>query len=150
VTDALSRLLAKDAVHDVITSLFVETDERNWEAVRACFAPYVLFDMSSLTGAEPARLAAEAIVEGWRAGLAAITAVHHQIGNLRIEVGDGEASAFCYGTATHFRKTASGRDTRTFVGTYDFHLTHDKPIWTVDLFRFKVKYVDGNLDLEKG
>ena len=147
--DDLGTLLARQQIADTVTDLFVGTDNRDWSLVLRCFADQVLFDMRSLTGAEPATVAATHIVAGWQHGLAPLKAVHHQIGNLKVEV-DGEAArAFCYGTATHYLPNPSGRNTRTFVGSYDFRLKKDGAAWRITDFRFNAKYVDGNLELER-
>jgi hypothetical protein len=88
------------------------------------------------------------ITAAWNENLRPIEALHHQVGNYRVEPKGDEASAFCYGIATHYRRTDSGQNTRTFVGTYDFHLHNDGHRWRVDLFRFNLKCLDGNLELE--
>lgn len=58
--------------------------------------------------------------------------------------------AFCYGTATHYRPTRSGRNIRVFVGTYDFHLRRVEGRRQIDGFRLTLKSSDGNAELEKG
>jgi hypothetical protein len=35
-----------------------------------------------------------------------------------------------------------------FVGGYDFHLLQDGE-WRIDLFRFNLKFIDGNVELER-
>ncbi len=60
-----------------------------------------------------------------------------------------EADAFCYGIALHYRPNPSGRNTRTFVGTYDLGLRRDGERWRISRFRFGAKWVEGNLELEK-
>ena len=145
----LATLIEKDRILDCITRLFVGTDTRDWPTVRACFADGVHFDMTSLAGGEPATLTPEQITEAWDRGLRPLEAVHPQAGNHRVDIGAGEASAFCYGIATHFRRTASGRNTRTFVGSYDFRLALRSGEWRITAFRFNLKYVEGNLDLER-
>jgi 3-phenylpropionate/cinnamic acid dioxygenase small subunit len=142
-------LVAKNEIAEVITLLFVRTDQRDWQAVRACFTEQVRFDMTSLAGGEPVTVSAEEIVTAWERGLQPIQQIHHQIGNLLIRVGDGEADAFCYGTASHYLPNPSNETTRVFVGSYDFHLVQQRGTWLIDLFRFNLKYLDGNLDLEK-
>jgi SnoaL-like protein len=135
---------------DAITALFVGTDEKDWAAVRACFTDQVLFDMSTLSGLPEARVPAETIVERWKEGLAPMQAVHHQVGNFRVDASAAEAEASCYGIAYHYRPNFSGRNTRVFVGTYDFHLVREPAgAWRIDCFRFHSKFVDGNLELEK-
>ena len=67
------------------------------------------------------------------------------------EVKGDQATVFCYGIALHHKKTQSGRDTRAFVGSYDLHLGRTASgAWTIHAFRFNLKFLDGNLELEKG
>ena len=61
---------------------------------------------------------------------------------------DWAAEAFCYAVATHYLPNPAGRNVRTFVGSYDFQLRKSDR-WRISLFRFNLKYLDGNLDLEK-
>jgi hypothetical protein len=132
------------------TLLFIATDQRDWEAVRDVLADTVLLDMTSLAGGQPSRLTADQVAAGWEQGLRPIQAVHHQAGNYRVQVEGDEAMAFCYGIASHYRPTRSGRNTRIFVGSYDFHLNRTRGQWRIDSFRFNLKYRDGNLELEQG
>ena len=132
----LQILLDKDRIAEVVHRLFIRTDQRDWEGVRACFAPEVLFDMTSLAGGEPVRRTPEEIAAGWEEGLRAVQVIHHQAGNLLIDVRGDEADAFCYGTASHYLPNPSGRNTRVFVGSYDFHLARQGGEWRIDRFRF--------------
>ena len=147
--ETLRALQEREEVLDVVNDLFVGTDDRDWDRVRDVLAPRVLFDVESMTGSEPETLDAADIVARWEEGLRPIRAVHHQTGNFRVRVSGDEADVFCYGTATHYRPTPSGRNTRTFVGSYDFHLLRSGDRWRIDVFRLNLKYVDGNLELEK-
>jgi hypothetical protein len=131
-------------VADTVTRLFVNTDERNWDGVVECFAPKVLFDMSSLSGSRPSRVSPKRIADQWESGLKGLAAVHHQIGNMLVKVEGSEASAFCYGTATHYFPNPTGNDTHTFVGTYDFHLVRADDGWRIDMFRFNLRFAAGN------
>jgi hypothetical protein len=149
MSDPLLLLLEKDRIIDVINQLFIATDKRDWPAVRRCFAEAVLFDMTSLTGGTPSRLTPEQIAAGWEDGLRAIEVIHHQAGNYRVDVRGDRGTAFCYAIASHYRRTRSGRNTRTLVGSYDFHLIRLDGRWQIDSFRFNLKYVDGNANLEQ-
>lgn len=144
----LQTLLDKDAIGDVINRLFVGTDNRDWVAVRAALAPRLHVDMTSVAGGTPSEIGGADLAAMWETGLRPIQAVHHQTGNLRIAVDGDAAEAFCYGTATHYRPTASGRNVRTFVGSYDFRLARMEGAWRITLFRFNLKYLDGNLQLD--
>jgi hypothetical protein len=106
--------------------------------------------MISLAGGRPASMTGEEVAAGWEQGLRPIEAVHHQAGNYRVDVEGDQATAFCYGIASHYRKTRSGRNTRVFVGSYDFHLQRTEGRWQIDRFRFNLKYIEGNAELERG
>ena len=81
--------------------------------------------------------------------VSALAAIHHQAGNHRVTIHESRATASCYGIAYHYRKTASGRNTRVFVGSYAFILDRGGPLgWRISTFRFDLKFIDGNANLE--
>ena len=146
----LATLAAKDDIAACIYTLFISTDQRNWAKVRGCFADSVHFDMTSLAGGNPVKLTPKEIARAWESGLKSIEHVHHQAGNLQISVDGDKATAFCYGIALHYKKTKSGKDVRRFVGGYDFGLEKNSGRgWVIRAFRFDVKFVDGNRELDK-
>ena len=144
--ERLRQLLERDEVVATVTKLFVCTDSRDWDGARSCFAERVFIDMSSLTGAEPFTVSAREITEGWEQAFRSLRAVHHQVGNFRVSLGEREANVACYGISYHHRPARSGHSTRTFVGTYDLHLSREDPGWKIDRFRFDCKFVEGRLD----
>lgn len=146
--DPLRRLLEKDAVIAALNRLFRSTDGMDWEDVRRCFAPSVFLDMTSVVGGAPEETTPEAIADGWKKSLGHLKAVHHQAGNYEVQVQGDEAAASCYGIASHFLPNENGESTRTFVGTYDVGLRKLAGTWRIDRFRFNLKYVQGNPDLE--
>jgi hypothetical protein len=146
---SLRALLDRQGVIDTLITLFVATDARDWQRVAGCFTPTVLFDMSSAGGGPAASLAATQITSAWELGLRPIESVHHQVGNYQVELRGDEADASCYGLAWHYRATRSGRNTRTFVGSYDVHLVRAPDRWRIDRFRFNLKFMDGNARLEE-
>jgi hypothetical protein len=148
MTDPVANLIDRQRVEDVVTRLFVHTDERDWPKVIECFADEVLFDMKSMTGEEAKRLPAADIAQAWSVGLAPLEAVHHQVGNFLTRVEGATATSSCYGIASHFLPNKTGQNTRVFVGNYEFGLTRDDERWRIDRFKFNLKYVDGNLELE--
>lgn len=148
-TTAIETLAARQDIVDVITELLVATDQRDWTAVKRCFADQVLFDMSSLGAGPAARRTPDEIAAGWEEGLRGLGAIHHQAGNHRVAIHESRATASCYGIAYHYRKTASGRNTRVFVGSYAFILDRGGPLgWRISTFRFDLKFIDGNANLE--
>ncbi len=139
----------KDKIIDVITRLFISTDKRDWPAVKTLFAPSVLFDMTSLTGGRPVTSTPQEIVYGWDKGLKPLKDIHHQVGNFLVDVGSSEASAFCYGIAWHYLPNRTNKNTRTFIGSYNIHLVKLEGLWKIDQFKFNLKFIDGNRELEK-
>jgi hypothetical protein len=128
------------AVQDGINELFLATDLKDWERVKATFADEVVFDMTSLAGGEPSTMTPQAIADAWAEGLGPVEAVHHQTGNYVVQVNGDMASASCYGTATHYRPNEE-KSLTYFVGSYDFHLVRAATGWKIDRFRFNKKYV---------
>jgi ketosteroid isomerase-like protein len=144
----LTTLAAKDEIGACIYRLFTATDQRDWPAVRECFAELVLLDMTSLAGGAPTTVTPANIADAWEAGLKPIEHVHHQAGNLQIVVHGDTASAFCYGIALHYRSTTLGQNVRRFVGSYNFGLERGSRGWVISSFKFNLKFVDGNMELE--
>jgi len=144
----MNTLIEKDRVVEIVTRLFINTDNRDWPAVKDLFAPRVLFDMTSLAGGQPASLKPQEIVDGWDQGLKALKAIHHQAGNHIAKVADNEATVFCYAVAWHYLPNKTERNMRTFVGSYDIHLVKQDEDWKIDRFKFNLKFIDGNPDLE--
>lgn len=142
-------LIEKNKIIDRANELFISTDKRDWERVKECFADSVLFDMTSLAGGEPSTVSSQNIVDGWDAGLKALKAIHHQAGNYRVEIAGNEADLFCYGIATHYLPNKTDKNVRTFVGSYDLHLARQDAVWKIDRFKYNLKYIDGNPELEK-
>ncbi|HUQ82566.1 MAG TPA: nuclear transport factor 2 family protein [Gemmatimonadaceae bacterium] len=141
----------RERVIDRITELFLATDRKDWPAVEACFAPDVQFDMSSVGAGPAARKSPREIADDWREGLEALEHVHHQAGNFVVQASGERATAFCYGIAYHYRARKDGRNTRVFVGSYDYELARDDATqrsWHITAMRFTLKFMDGNAAIE--
>jgi len=146
---AHNQIVEKNEIVETVNRLFINTDNRDWAGVKECFTDSVLFDMTSLTGGEPATLSSKNIVDTWDSGLKALKAIHHQAGNYLVTVNKNEADVFCYGIATHYLPNKTNQNVRTFVGSYDFHLSKFANKWKIDAFKFNFKYINGNPELEK-
>jgi len=150
--DALNQqvklIAGQNEVIAVANRLFICTDNRDWQCVRDVFAPEVLFDMTSLAGGQPEKKTPQQIADTWEQGLKAVKAIHHQAGNYQVTLRGNEADLFCYGTAFHYLPNPTERNTRTFVGSYNFHMVRSDAGWKIDHFKFNLKFIDGNKDLE--
>lgn len=134
-------------IEDTMTALFVNTDSKNWQGVQDTFAEQVTFDMSSLTKESAKVVTPKQIADTWTQGLKDIPTVHHQGGNYRVQIHGNSADAQAYGIAFHYKKKPDGKNSRTFVGNYDYHFKKINGRWKIDLFRFNLKFIDGNLAL---
>jgi len=148
MADLIETLLKKDQIVGVINDLFVGTDNRDWTKVKGCFADKVLFDMTSLAGGSPTTMTPQQIVDAWDQGLKALKSIHHQAGNYSVTVQGHEAMAHCYGIAYHYLPNKTNQNTRIFVGSYDFHLMQNDQTWRINQFKFNLKFIDGNPNLE--
>jgi len=141
-------LLEKENVKEDVNRLFISTDNRDWDKVSQLFAPQVLFDMTSMAGGQPVTLTPQEIVASWDKGLKPLKAIHHQAGNYIVNVNQKEAEVFCYGIAYHYLPNKTNQNTRVFVGSYDFHLIKEGEDWKISKFKFNLKFIDGNPELE--
>ena len=144
----LDLIKAENDVIAAATRLFVCTDNRDWTCVQDVFAPEVLFDMTSLGAPQAEKKTPRQIADAWDQGLKPLAAVHHQAGNFQATIRGNEADLFCYGIAYHYLPNPTDRNTRTFVGSYNFRLVKGENGWKIDRFKFNLKFIDGTKDLE--
>jgi hypothetical protein len=139
----------RDEVIELTNSLFIHTDERDWERVKALFADEVLFDMTSMAGGQAAKLKPQEIVDAWDHGLKKLKAIHHQAGNYLVTAREKDADLFCYGIAIHFLPNPTNINSRIFVGSYNLHFIDIGNGWKIDQFKFNLKFIEGNKELER-
>ncbi len=144
------RLAARQEVEDLVIRMFVATDERDWSTLESCFTDPFVLDMTSMAGGQPSSMSPQQVAAAWAEGFKPLTSVHHQVGNFRTTVSGTTASVRCYGIALHHRSNISARDkTRRFVGTYEVDLSAADSGWRISGLKFNLKFIDGNLELEK-
>lgn len=143
-------LALRQDVEDAVVRMFVAVDERDWPAVEACFTDPFLLDMTSMAGGSPASMTPAQVAAAWAGGFKTLDHVHHQVGNFRTRVEGVRARVECYGVALHHRGAiSSAAKTRVFVGTYEIDLEASAERWRINRLVFKLKFIDGNLELEK-
>jgi hypothetical protein len=62
---------------------------------------------------------------------------------------DAEQISAAWGQGLRPIEAIHQQNTRTFVGSYDFHLLRLESRWRIDSFRFNLQFLDGNLELEQ-
>ena len=132
---------------DVVTTLFISTDQQDWEVVKGQFGEKVFLDYASMSGVPGTTLSPEEIVSSWKGVLPGFAFTHHQIGNVQTHIEQDQAQVLCYGTATHFLPDPEG-NIWTVVGSYHFDLARDASgFWKITSMKFNFKYQDGNTKL---
>lgn len=147
--DMKTLVAEKQAVQEVVTSIFVGTDERDWQMVENAFAGQVLLDYTSMAGGEPSTLSPKQITDSWKTILPGFQFTQHAISNFRVSIHGREATVHHYGTAQHYLDVEDGEDLWTVVGTYEHHLIQTNGRWKTDRMKFNLKYMDGNMDLPR-
>lgn len=142
-------LSERDQIIEVINKMFVYTDTYKWSQLKEeVFTEIVEVDMTSMGAQAPMRISARDICKEWEQNFKDLDAVHHQAGNYLVRINDLEADVQAYSIASHYLKATKKGNTRTYVGSYDLHLTKTSRGWRVDKFKYILKYSTGNLTLE--
>ncbi|WP_159844200.1 nuclear transport factor 2 family protein [Nocardia sp. CY41] len=142
----ISALADRLAIVEVITKMFVYTDQKRWEELSAeVFTPTVDFDGGF--GGSVGERAATDIIADWRSGLADLDGVHHQSGNHLIDLDGDAARVHADAIAVHVKNAATEGKTRTFVGSYSLGVERTMDGWRVNRFHYHLKVIDGNADL---
>jgi hypothetical protein len=135
-----------ETINQVVSELFVASDNRNWEKVEVIFADEVELDYSSMNGNPAVVLSPKQITDAWKTILPGFTATHHQLGNFITKVNGETAEVYCYGTATHYLEHEAG-NIWTVVGSYNLELKKVDNGWRVTKMKLNFKYQDGNTQL---
>ena len=147
---SLEALAARQDVEDVVVKMFVATDERDWPTLESCFTDPFVLDMTSMVGGAPATMTPRQVAAAWAEGFKSLSHVHHQVGNFRTAISGSTATVRCYGIALHHRSDISAEEkSRRFVGTYELDFSATDRGWRISRLRFNLKFIDGNLALEK-
>ena len=133
---------------NLINSLFVNVDKRNWEGAKALFADKALLDYTSLGATEALEKTPQEIIDGWKSTLPGFQHTLHRITNHQVQINGEEAECFCYGTAGHYLLEENETEALwEVIGSYDFHLIRVNDVWKIDLMRLNFKWMEGNKDL---
>jgi len=138
----------REQIAEVVNKLFIYTDFKQWDRLQSeVFTEQILFDMSSI-GQEVKTTTAKEVCELWQKGFEGLDAINHLSGNYLVTVSGEAADVFAYATATHFKSSATQGKTREFVGSYNLHLIRTQRGWRIDVFKYNLKYMNGNLELK--
>jgi hypothetical protein len=123
------------AVRRIVDGIDSAVDDKDWPKVRAAFADMVRVDFTSLAGGEPATIPADALVDGWTAGLHAKKASHHMRTNHQIAIEGDRARVVSRGYA--WNKLAGRNDLWETWGVYEHELARTPLGWKVDRMTYR-------------
>jgi hypothetical protein len=127
----------------IVQEVARRADARDWSALRTLFSENVEVDYTSVGGGSPARMAADALIAGWKDGLGRYNATHHTFAPADVQIDGTSAIARFQGQATHVR-TENGSDVRwTCGGEYLFRFVRDAAAWKLTAVTFEMKWEQG-------
>ena len=132
----------RSAVVETIMIVARGADLRQWDAVRAAFAPRVALDYGT-----PEELTPDAIVGRWRPLLEAFDATQHAVQDVEVWVDGDRATATSRFQATHLLRGAAGGDVWVLTGRYEHQLARSGAGWKVAAMRMVPGASSGNATL---
>ncbi|KAM3567978.1 hypothetical protein VYU27_009889 [Nannochloropsis oceanica] len=144
---AIAELLHKSQIEDLLSKQFLYVDGRWWDLLRTEIFATGLITMDNGDG--PLCTTSDEIVSRWQQTLGSLDAVLHQVGHYVITIlNNNMAHAVTYGTATHYKASATQGHTRVFAGNYEFNLVFSYELgWRIKGLKFTLMFMDGNLSL---
>ncbi len=140
----------REAVIQVVNRLSFSVDTRDWVALRDCLADRLHTDYTSLVGGEPAEVAADDLVAGWRGAIEPLHGIQHCLGSHLVAVDGETAVCTAQGIVTHcFRDgDPNTSDLWTCAGHYRYALKRSSQesdgAWRVHAAKFTLTWETGD------
>lgn len=144
--DKLQQLLDEREIINVVNSIGINADLRNWQAVTQAFADEVQLDYSSM-GAAVETLTPADVIKKWKAILPGFQMTQHMMTNHQVSITGDNAKCFSYIHAVHCLPNESNNNTWTVIGHYEHHLVRLNQAWKIDRMKLVMTLIDGNMDL---
>ena len=138
----------KEAIQQLAITLFAQTDNRNWEAVKNTMADSVYVDYTALGGDSGFKTPDE-IVGGWQTLLPGFERTVHQPHNFAIWVAGDRATATMDAIAAHYLEVAEGENYWTVFVGYDTEYIKENGKWKLARIDLSLYDQDGNNNLPK-
>ncbi|GAB3889098.1 nuclear transport factor 2 family protein [Microbispora bryophytorum] len=142
--DEIAALVDRAEIVDVVTAVFDTVDAKNWPVCLELFDDEVDADFSSLNGGGPARITAEALVDGWRIGLHAQKQSFHSVSNFAVTVDGAEAHVTTKGYSYNLLDAALGGGMFEVWGVYRLRLVRQAEGWKVTALAFHAWHSRGD------
>ncbi|MGI5160272.1 nuclear transport factor 2 family protein [Microbispora sp. CA-102843] len=142
--DEIAALVDRVEIVDVVTAVFDTVDAKNWPVCQELFDDEVDVDFTSVNGGEPARMSAEALVDGWRTGLHARKQSFHTVSNFAVTVDGAEAHVTTKGYAYNLLDATLGGGMFEVWGVYRLRLVRQAEGWKVTALAFHASHTRGD------
>jgi hypothetical protein len=132
------------AILELIGSLVLVLDARDWNALEKLFTDTVYSDRTSLLGGEPVTLGVDEFVAGWRQLLENFDAVHHLVTCHVISLDGDQATCAANMQGTHVLANHSGSPMWTVGGRHDYQFQRTSEGWRIAGITFTIQWATGN------
>lgn len=130
----------RERIERAVRKLARAADGREWTAVRDLFAEEVDVDYTSVSGGQPARIKADALVEGWQRGLGAFASTKHDFSDIAVQVDGDRATVTFTGQATHLKPDGSRWNCG---GDYVYQFVRTERGWRAASAKFVMQWEQG-------
>lgn len=132
------------AIIQTANRIAILADRRDWAAVEDCFTEHVEFEYNSLTGGEPATIAAATQVQQWADFFSStFKTTQHLIGSHVVQLQGDTATCMAHFQAHHTYLDA-GKTAWLLAGTYDYEFVHSADGWKVRKMKMTALWETGD------
>lgn len=133
-------------VTDVFTVLLHAVDTLDWDTVRACSAPTVATDYTSLWGGQPEELTVDELVRWWQPFATGFDATQHLTGPVAVTRADdsGTTAVTTVRAYHHIVDDDGPAGTWMVAGHYEVGLQRAPDGWKVSAITLSAAYEDGD------
>lgn len=126
---------------DLLNAYGGALDERDWDALAACFAPDGVADYGPELGVHHGGAAVAALCRGV---LGSLSSTQHVITNHRIDLRGDEADVRCHVVAQHTRAGVPGGENYTIGGSYRVSAARVGDAWRIRRLVLEMRWREGN------
>lgn len=147
-SSALRELMDRMEIEETALRMGQAADQRDWDTLVGCFTAEVYRDYSSLTGQEPGRIGAHALVTGeWAPVFCNLDATQHFTGPCTITIEGNRATGHAYFQTRHVLANVTGGDTWTLGGRYDWTFVRAEQGWKISGVKMTAIWAEGNQNI---
>lgn len=131
---------------DAAVRYFLDVDRRDWAALRAAMTDKVDVDYTSLSGGDPEQLAAEDLLDRWRALLPGFDATQHFLGPMSVTIAPDETAVLDCNVRAYHRLTGQAGHGELWMvaGAYTLTLRAAEDTWLIAGITLRVTYQEGD------